>query len=112
MKRFQPIPAAHPLAEAASYANSYAEEQGLEKTLEWAGVGATVNELCYLAQQRALRAVAARAGINLTVGLLSEQIAEQIMLSDTWQCIGLTLIAAYLDGILIGWVGRGLRERE
>ena len=114
MSRFPRIDKNHPLTEAARYTNAYSEEHGLEDTVTWSGMGLDIGELAYLAEQRALRAVAASAGINLGVNApeVDQAVVDQIVNSQVWDAIGMTLIAAYIDGLTIGWVGHRLKEGE
>ena len=106
---FPPIPPDHPLAVAARDSNAYAEEYGLEKTIEWAEMGISTGELAYLAEQRAYRALAvAVTGHNVTGTALDERVIQLIRQTPLWQDFGPTLMSAYMDGFVIGWKGHEL----
>lgn len=116
MSVFQRPDPKHPLVEAARYANAYSEEHGLEKTVEWAEIDMTVSEFAYLSEQRAYRAIAAMMGMSLgtsgehgTFGL-DDAIVYAIKQTPLWKDMGTLLMSCYMDGMMIGWVGRGLRE--
>lgn len=105
----------HPLAVAARDTNAYAEEHGLEPALEWLGIGASAGEIAYLAEQRALRAVAVdRLGHNMTgaSSILDEHIARTIRQTEAWAAMRMLLISCYMDGIAIGWRGAQIDERR
>lgn len=113
---FPRIPVNHPLTEAARYANAYAEEHGMEKTVDWSGMDITVGELAYLAEQRAYRAIAAASGLSLgtsgdhgTYGL-DDLVIAAIKKTPLWNDMGPLLMSCYMDGMMIGWVGRGLKD--
>jgi hypothetical protein len=106
----------HPLTRAAREVNAYAGEAdaGLQETLDWLGMDVAQADLAYLAEQRALRAVAASRGIDL--GTLdpveAERIAREIVTSPGWAESKHIIVSAYLDGIGIGWKGRMLRDSD
>lgn len=113
MSEFPRIDPRHPLTEAARYVNAYSDERGFPATVEWLEFGVSVGELSYLAEQRALRAVAATMGLSLGIDpQRDEQIAQQILASALWQQMKPLLIACYLDGIAIGWKGQELHADE
>jgi hypothetical protein len=112
MSVFPRIDPDHPLAQAARATNAVAEERGLDATLEWLGIG-EVGEIAYLAEQRALRAVAAAtAGVNLGAGADSEAIARAVMATPLWQDFRALLLSCYLDGFAIGWKGHEIAQRD
>jgi hypothetical protein len=86
----------HPLAQAAREVNAYAEKHGLEETCEHYGF--KIEDVKYIAEQRALRAIYAFRGVNLNmkepqiVGLTRAEIPTYIQLT-----------AAYMDALVIGW---------
>jgi hypothetical protein len=94
--KIRPEMAFHPLAKAARETNTYAEQHGLEATCEHYDL--KVEDVQYIAEQRALRALYAQYGINLNspkammLNLTTKQIKQHI-----------TLMAAYMDGLVIGW---------
>jgi hypothetical protein len=102
MLKIRPEMAQHPLAIAAREVNSYAETHGLEETCEYYDL--KQEDVHYIAEQRALRALFAFKGINLNpthamvMSLSSAEIAQQIRLA-----------AAYMDGLVIGWRAREIQ---
>lgn len=108
---FPRIAEKHPLAEAARVVNAVAEERGLDAALEWLGIKIGPGELAYLAEQRALRAVAA-AGLNLNLGTLGkpfdDQVAAAILRTPLWRDEQMLLVGLHMDGVVIGWKGREL----
>jgi hypothetical protein len=114
MSVFPRIDPDHPLAQAARATNAVAEERGLDATLEWLGIG-EVGEIAYLAEQRALRAVAASvAGVNLGADgpLAAEQIALAVQSTPLWQDFRALLLSCYLDGFCIGYKGHEIATRD
>jgi hypothetical protein len=96
----------HPLAQAAREVNDYAEKHGLEATCEHYDL--KQEDVQYMAEQRALRALYARYGINLNSpakAVLFNLTPEQAM-----QHINLT--AAYMDALVIGWRAREIKDRD
>ncbi len=107
---FPRIDPEHPLAQAAREVNERATLYGLEATLEWLGIG-TAGELAYLAEQRALRAIAANMGIVMgDDAQLDERIARTIVETPLWQDMRTLLVGCYLDAFAIAWKGRELAE--
>jgi hypothetical protein len=86
----------HPLAQAAREVNDYAEKHGLEETCEHYGF--KIEDVRYIAEQRALRAIWAFKGINLNSPhpMLLELRPQDLP-------IYIQLTAAYMDGLVIGW---------
>lgn len=114
MSSFPKIDPNHPLTVAARDVNSYAEEYGLESTIEWLKMGAAPGEVAYLAEQRAYRAlVAALEGVNL--GSLPPDEANRLLLQiremPLWKDFSPIVISAYMDGMAIGWRAHELSER-
>jgi hypothetical protein len=107
MSTFDRIDPNHPLTEAARYVNAYADEQGLEATVNWLGMETSLSEVSYLAEQRALRAIYARRGINLNLPEMTN-----VMLTADERAMLPVLAAAYLDGFAIGWKARELKEAK
>jgi hypothetical protein len=106
---FPRIDPEHPLARAARETNDYAMQHGLDATLEWLEIGGS-GELAYLAEQRALRAVAA-ASVGLAMGdspIVDEMVAQAVVRTDLWRDMAPLLISCYLDGFAIGWKGHEL----
>lgn len=115
---FPPIPADHPLAEAARIVNAYSEEHGLEATVRWLGAG-EVGHVAYLGEQRVLRAiVASHFGINLGAGLHgardAEAISQAAAASPFWSDpeTRAFLVAVWLDGCVTGWKAQELASRD
>ncbi len=94
-----------PLARAARETNAYAETHGLEATLLWLGLSAGPGEVAYLAEQRALRAIAAA-----TLGLpdVDEPVARAIVETPLWRDMRMLLVGVFMDGIAIGYRGAQL----
>jgi hypothetical protein len=95
----------HPLAKAAREVNAYAEAHGLEATGEYYDL--KYEDVMYIADQRALRALYAQYGINLNpnypmvLQLSPEQLKQHVL-----------LMAAYMDGLVIGWRAKEIAENE
>lgn len=114
MSTFPRIDPEHPLARAARATNAVAEERGLDATLEWLGIG-EAGPIAYLAEQRALRAVAAATlGMNLGANPdgYDQAVAAAIMQTPLWRDMAPLLLSCYLDGIAIGWKGHALAGEE
>lgn len=112
MSIFPRIDPDHPLAQAARATNAVAEERGLDATLEWLGIG-EVGEIAYLAEQRALRAVAASvADVNLGAGPDSQAIAAAVMATPLWRDFRALLLSCYMDGFCIGYKGHEIATKE
>lgn len=112
MSEFPRIDPNHPLTVAARDVNAFAEEHGIAMTLDWLGMDASPFELAYLAEQRALRAVAASMGHNL--GAKPEEdsiVVAAVVGSPLWRDNRMLLLSCALDGIVIGWKGHELHER-
>lgn len=112
MSSFPRIDPRHPLTEAARYVNAYNDEHGFAETVRWLDMEASAEEISYLAEQRALRAIAASMGVSLgSDPVRDEQVARSIISTPLWRDMQPLLIACYLDGIAIGWKGRELKEK-
>jgi hypothetical protein len=102
MKPIRPDMASHPLARAAREVNAYAETHDLEATCEHYGL--KLEDVMYIAEQRALRALYSQYGINLNapspmiLKLTPEQAKQH-----------LTLTTAYMDSLVIGWRAREMK---
>lgn len=97
--------AQHPLAKAAREVNAHAEKHGLHDTCEHYGF--KTDDVHYMAEQRALRAIYAFKGVNLN---LSEPAV--FMLDRQDQEMMVKLASAYMDGFLIGWRARAIADQE
>lgn len=105
----------HPLTRAARETNTYADEHGLQETVNWLGMDLEADQLAYLAEQRALRAVAAdRFGESLGDGPPERDaaVAASIVEDPEWEKLRVLVISAYMDGFAIGWKGHELATRE
>jgi len=90
-----------PLVEAARNVNALADEHGLATAVTMLGLDTA--KLRYLAEQRALRAMAAAEGRNL-----NPTRPEPVALDSMQRAALRIFTAAYMDGIAIGWEGRRL----
>ena len=99
MKGIRPEMANHPLTRAAREVNDYSGKYGIHETCEHYDL--TVEDVRYLAEQRAMRAIYAFRGVDL-------MLKEVTVLAFSHEEIGLMnkLTAAYMDGIMIGWRGK------
>jgi hypothetical protein len=95
----------HPLAKAAREVNAYADEHTTEETCQHYDLRA--EDVAYVAEQRALRALYAAKGINL--GLTQPAIIN-LSVEDRLQMI--PLIAAYMDALVIGWRANQFRDTK
>lgn len=114
MSVFTRIDPDHPLTQAARSTNAYSEEHGLPATLDWLGMNVSADELFYLAEQRALRAVAA-ASIGLNMGHdrgLDDATANAIVQTPLWRDMRLLLLGCIADGIAIGWKAHELQDAD
>lgn len=93
----------HPLTQAAREVNQYSETHGLEETCEHYNL--KVEDVRYVAEQRAFRAIAASQGINMK----TQEDLDRVMILPS-QLIAFT--AAYMDGLVIGWRAREIMEEE
>jgi hypothetical protein len=104
MARFEPGELADwPLVRAARELNAEAEEVGVGATVERHGLD--MDKLQHIADQRAMRAVFARHGVNLNPDkpvLFDFTDEDKAMLP--------LLMAVSMEGMLIGWYGRELAE--
>lgn len=99
MNKLRPEMKDHPLSQAAREINDGPDRHDLAKTC--ANHGLKLDDVVYMAEQRALRALYARYGINLQL-----QKPAVLSLSKADEALMPTLIAAYMDGLLIGWRGK------
>jgi len=108
------IPPDHPLAKAARGTNDYTEKHGLKATVDWIGMDCTIDQLRYLAEQRTLRALAARyLGYNMGHNpQMDEEVAQMLILTDHWKKLAPLVTAAYMDGMAIGWRGGTLEATK
>jgi len=112
MSVFPRIDPDHPLTQAARETNAYAEEHGMPETLDWLGMNVDAGEAAYLAEQRALRAIAA-ASIGMNMGhdrQLDDVTAQAITETPLWRDMRMLLVACYLDGMTIGWKAHEITE--
>ncbi len=107
MSSFPRIDKDHPLTTSAREVNAYSEEHGLEETLEHFGLNVGLGELAYLAEQRAIRAVAGSLGYEFggknTTPEKDEEMARAIVSHPVWEASKLVLIGSYMDGMVIGF---------
>ena len=95
----------HPLAKAARELNAYAEKHGLKATIEHCDL--KFEDVTYLAEQRALRALYAKTGINLNPNY------SMTLQMTTQQVFDLAhLTAAYMDSLMIGWRAKEIADEE
>lgn len=97
----------HPLTRAAREVNAIAELNGLEQTLRMIGLDVELGQYAYLAEQRALRALAASEGINLGEPGTENWKPAVSQLPDL-----VTLTSAYMDGIAIGFKAAALQTER
>jgi hypothetical protein len=88
----------NPLAVAAREVNNYAETHGLKETCE--RFGQKLEDVHYIAEQRALRCVVA-ASRGLNISGVSRPV--MVKMTDDEHKLFLTLTMAYVDGLMIGW---------
>lgn len=115
MSEFPRIDPDHPLTEAARGVNAYAEEQGLPATLDWLGMKISPEELAYLCEQRALRAVAASLhAVNLgsTNSQEMEDVTRMIVTSPEWKNWRMVLMGCVMDGMTIGWRAAQIEDQD
>jgi hypothetical protein len=110
------LPEDHVLNVASRQTNEETGILGLPTMLASLGLDVTPEGLAYFAEQRAIRAMAARAGHDLGADpanrALDEAIAQEIISSDSWQQMRMVLISAYMDGIAIGARAQALKTPE
>jgi len=108
------IPPDHALAKAARETNDYTEAHGLKATVDWLAMDCTVDQLRYLAEQRTLRALAARyLGYNMGhKPAMDEEVAQMLVQTDHWRKLSPLVTAAYMDGIAIGYKGKGIANEN
>lgn len=103
----------HILNQAARDTNAYAEEhEGITSVLDWLGMGADIDGLGYFAEQRAIRAMAARGGYNMNGADLErdEMVAREIVSSPEWAQLRSLLVGCYMDGIVIGMRAEAIKR--
>jgi hypothetical protein len=91
----------HRLATAASENDRIAAEGGLEPALD--ALGLSIEDVRYVAEQRALRAVLAHTG---RAGEIPRE-PEMIRLGVSDKLMLQVFTPLYIDGIAIGWRARG-----
>lgn len=96
----------HPLAVAAREVNDYAEKNGLGATCEKFGI--KLEDLKYMAEQRALRTLYVARGARD----VNFKQPFKIQLSPADLPLYLALVAAYMDGIIIGWRGKECEQSK
>lgn len=101
----RPEMAAHPMAQAARETNAYCEKHGLDRSCQHYDLETA--DVAYLAEQRAYRVLYALRGINFNP-------TEVTVLPLTAREISLLpmLITAYMDGLVIGWRAREIKQEE
>jgi hypothetical protein len=105
MNKIRPEMAEHPLAKAAREVNARAETDGLDATIEHYDL--KTEDVQYIAEQRALRALYAAQGINL-----NPNYPMVLQLSPDQLKLMVTLQAAYMDGLVIGWRAKEIVTEE
>lgn len=86
----------HSLAVAARGNDALADSGlGLQETLWEIGMGG-IDPILYMAQQRALRALAVHKGYPIVLG-------APVTVADEDQDLYDTLVVSYMDGMAIGW---------
>lgn len=93
----------HPLAQAAREINDYADHHGIAETVEHYGL--KTEDVRYIADQRALRAVYAFKGVNLNI---TEPVV--LSLSPGEKALHLQLASAYMDALMIGWRAKEISD--
>lgn len=105
MNKIRPEMVNHPMAISARETNSYAEKHGIEETCEHYNLN--VEDVRYMAEQRALRVIYARRGINLNM-----KTHEILSLTLEEANLQLSLMMAYMDGLVIGWRAREIQAEK
>lgn len=95
----------HPLLVAARYNDADAEEHGFYSALE--RMGLVPDEVMYIAHQRALRTVLIESN---RLGDIDQTKPTPIELSPEEEDRLVTLTAAVLDGVVIGYRAKGLED--
>lgn len=95
----------HPLAIAARETNEWAEE-GIEAACK--KLGLKVEDVYYVAEQRAYRVLYAMRGINLTV---TAPLELKLQPEDV-ELMVKVIIPAYMDGLAIGWRAQQIEQKE
>lgn len=94
----------HPIMQAARETNALADKVGLQQAITDLGMNLTLSEVNYMAQQRALRALAS-AMYNHNMGAdpeKDETIAKKVVENTGIETMALVM-SAYVDGFAIGW---------
>lgn len=102
---FPRIDPEHPLTVAARETNDHAETHGMPETLAWLGMDVEAEQAAYLAEQRAIRAIAA-ASLGVSMGAdqrFDEATARAIVQTPLWRDMRMLLVAMSIDGMAIGW---------
>src|SRR3954451_20411128 len=96
----------HVLGIAARYNDAEAEEHGFADFVQSQGL--TVADVMYLAEQRAIRVLYVATGRDMSIFGGREPRAIELSGDDRLKVIAFQ--SAELDGMLIGWRGRGLHD--
>lgn len=108
-----------PLIQAARWNDAIAEEEGFEAACERLGI--PVEQLMYIAEQRALRIRFIQTGRLQELGWSLDGRTRLAQVTDPPSVVSLstedrkaieTLKAVYLDAVLIGWHGCEIATRE
>lgn len=103
----------HVLPTAARETNDHTLMEGLQGTLNFVGADATQEQVAYFAEQRALRAMAARGGHNMGFDpVTDEEVARTIVASPEWEQLRSLLVGCYMDGIAIGMRAQQLKDNK
>lgn len=108
------IPPDHPLMKAAREVNDSTEAHGLAATVEDGLKLCKLGQLRYVAEQRALRAFAARY-LGYNMGHKPEQdeeVARMMVKTEQWLKLSSLVVAAYMDGISIGYRAREIAAED
>ena len=92
---------------AARYGDADVEEHGLMECIRRAGID--TEALQHIADQRALRNVLMQRP-GWTAAMLSTTTPEMVVLDPLERAAHIAFLAAYYDGLYIGWRARGLAE--
>lgn len=102
----------HPLTVAARYTDAAAEEIGLEKAVE--AMGLKVEDVFYIAEQRAIRCVAIfsdRPEMKRLLGNTNKPMRVPPLSREESIVFNVAKVA-YLDAIVIGWEGKRLSKES
>lgn len=96
----------HPLGIAARYNDADVEEHSFAETIGRQGL--TLEDVMHIAEQRAIRALYVELGRDMSIFKQREPQRMQFTGEERDRLI--ILQAAVIDGILIGWRGRSLKD--